>query len=114
MAINANRPKGRSLSDLKMVWSFALRYPGHIAVAALALLVAAAATSGVPYAFKLIIDKGFATGAGSSGDIARWFQYLLMLVAIMAVATAVRFYFVTWLGERTVADIRLAVHRNLL
>jgi ATP-binding cassette subfamily B protein len=37
-----------------------------------------------------------------------------MLVAIMAVATAVRFYSVTWLGERTVADIRLAVHRNLL
>ena len=32
----------------------------------------------------------------------------------MAFATAVRFYFVSWLGERTVADIRLAVHRNLL
>jgi len=113
MAINANRPKGRSLSDLRMVWGFALRYPGHIAIAALALLVAAAATSGIPYAFKLIIDKGFATG-GSTRDIARWFEYLLMLVAVMAVATATRFYFVSWLGERTVADIRLAVHRNLL
>jgi ATP-binding cassette subfamily B protein len=97
-----------------MVWGFALRYPGHIAIAALALLVAAAATSGVPYAFKLIIDKGFAHGAGSTRDIARWFEYLLLLVGIMAVATAVRFYFVTWMGERTVADIRLAVHRNLL
>ena len=97
-----------------MVWSFAARYQLQIAAAALALLVAAAATSGVPYAFKLIIDKGFATGAGSTSDIARWFEYLLMLVAIMAVATAVRYYFVSWLGERTVADIRLAVHRNLL
>jgi ATP-binding cassette subfamily B protein len=97
-----------------MVWSFALRYPGHIAVAALALLVAAAATSGVPYAFKLIIDKGFASGAGTSHDIARWFEYLLLLVGIMALATAVRFYSVSWMGERTVADIRLAVHRNLL
>jgi ATP-binding cassette subfamily B protein len=97
-----------------MVWSFAARYRLQIAAAALALLVAAAATSGVPYAFKLIIDKGFATGAGSTSDIARWFEYLLMLVAIMAVATAVRYYFVSWLGERTVADIRLAVHRNLL
>ena len=90
-----------------MVWSFALRYPGHIAVAALALLFAAGATSGVPYAFKLIIDKGFATG-GSNHDIARWFEYLLLLVAVMALATAVRFYFVSWLGERTVADIRLS------
>jgi ATP-binding cassette subfamily B protein len=97
-----------------MVWGFALNYPGHIAIAGLALLFAAAATSGVPYAFKLIIDKGFAAGAGTTGDLARWFQYLLMLVAVMAIATAVRYYFVSWLGERTVADIRLAVHRNLL
>src|SRR5919107_1284840 len=115
MAIpSANRPKGRSVKNLRMVWSFALRYPGHIAVAALALLVAAGATSGVPYAFKLIIDKGFAHGAGTTRDIARWFEYLLLLVAVMAIATAVRFYFVSWIGERTVADIRLAVHRNLL
>jgi ATP-binding cassette subfamily B protein len=109
-----NRPKGRSIKNLRMVWGFALRYPGHIAIAVLALLVAAGATSGVPYAFKLIIDKGFAQGAGTSRDIARWFEYLLLLVGILALATAVRFYFVSWLGERTVADIRLAVHRNLL
>src|SRR6476659_4719554 len=114
MSSAPNRPKGRSIKSLRMVWSFALRYPGHIAVAALALLVAAGATSGVPYAFKLIIDKGFAHGAGTSRDIARWFEYLLLLVGIMALATSVRFYFVSWLGERTVADIRLAVHRNLL
>ncbi|HKC03577.1 MAG TPA: ABC transporter transmembrane domain-containing protein [Sphingomicrobium sp.] len=114
MAINAaTRPPGRSVKNLRMIWSFATRYPAHIAIAALALLVAAAATSGVPYAFKLIIDKGFAS-AGDVGDIGRWFEYLLMLVGVMAVATAVRFYCVSWLGERTVADIRLAVHRNLL
>ena len=114
MANTPNRPPGRSLKNLRMVWGFALRYPGHIALAGLALLVAAAATSGVPYAFKLIIDKGFAQGSGSTRDIARWFEYLLLLVGVMAVATAVRYYFVSWLGERTVADIRLAVHRNLL
>jgi ATP-binding cassette subfamily B protein len=112
MANAPNRPKGRSLRSLQMVSRFALRYPAQIAAAALALLVAAGATSGVPYAFKLIIDKGFASGSG--GDIARWFEYLLLLVAVMALATAFRFYFVSWLGERTVADIRLAVHRNLL
>jgi ATP-binding cassette subfamily B protein len=114
MAIpTANRPKGRSVKNLRMVWRFALRYPGHIAVAGLALLAAAGATSGIPYAFKLIIDKGFGHGGGTH-DIARWFEYLLLLVGVMAVATALRFYFVSWLGERTVADIRLAVHRNLL
>ena len=96
-----------------MVWSFATKYPAQITIAGLALLVAAAATSGIPYAFKLIIDKGFAAGGGAQ-DIARWFEYLLMLVAVMAIATAFRFYFISWIGERTVADIRLAVHRNLL
>ncbi len=110
MATLPNRPKGRSVKDLRMVWNFALQYPGRIAIAAVALLLAAGATSGVPYAFKLIIDRGFAGG----GDIARWFQYLLLLVFVMAIATAVRFYYISWLGERTVADIRLAVHRNLL
>src|SRR4051794_8741015 len=110
----ASRPKGRSVRSLRMVWGFATAYPAHIAIAALALLLAAGATSAVPYAFKLIIDKGFAPGAGTTRDIARWFEYLLVLVGLMALATAVRFYFVSWLGERTVADIRLAVHRNLL
>src|SRR4029450_931436 len=110
MATAPERPRGKSLSDLGMVWRFARQYPGHIAGAAIALLFAAAATSGVPYAFKLIIDRGFSGG----GNIARWFQYLLFLVLVMALATSVRFYFVSWLGERVVADIRLAVHRNLL
>jgi ATP-binding cassette subfamily B protein len=109
MAMNSPPPTGKRLSSLGMVWSRARHYPGHIAAAGAALLVAAAATSGVPYAFKLIIDRGF-----SGGDIGRWFEYLLLLVLIMALATAIRFYFVSWIGERVVADIRLAVHRNLL
>ena len=110
MATEPTPPAKRNLSSLRMIWDHAARYPGHVAAAAVALLVAAAATTGVPYAFKLIIDRGFS----GNGDIGRWFEYLLLLVLIMAAATAVRFYFVSWLGERVVADIRLAVHRNLL
>lgn len=110
MATRSDAPKAKNLSGLSMVWRFALQYRPQLAAAAIALLFAAAATSGVPYAFKLIIDRGFKGG----GDIARWFEYLLVLVGVMAIATAVRFYFVSWIGERVVADIRLAVHRNLL
>src|SRR6476659_8305644 len=114
MAVAPNRPQGRSLRSLRMIWSFASAYKAQIAGASLALLLAAGATSGVPYAFKLIIDKGFAADAGTARDIARLFEYLMLLVGVLALATATRFYFVSWLGERTVADIRLAVHRNLL
>ena len=110
MATEPTTPAKRSLSSLRMIWDHAARYPGHVIGAAIALLVAAAATTGVPYAFKLIIDKGFS----GNGEIGRWFEYLLLLVMVMAAATSIRFYFVSWLGERVVADIRLAVHRNLL
>ena len=110
MASRSEQPKAKNLSGLRMVWGYAARYRAQLAGAAIALLIAAAATSAVPYAFKLIIDRGFS----GSGEIGRWFEYLLMLVVVMAIATAVRFYFVSWIGERVVADIRLAVHRNLL
>ncbi|MGN6848603.1 MAG: ABC transporter transmembrane domain-containing protein [Sphingomicrobium sp.] len=115
MAINAqNRPKGRSIKSLRMVWGFAAHYPGRIACAALALLIAAASAASIPYGLKLVLDKGFSAGAGDPHHIAKWFEALLGVVVVMAVATAFRYYFVSWLGERTVADIRLAVHRNLL
>ena len=114
MASAPNRPKGRSLRSLRMIWSFASRYPGHIVGAAVALTVAAGATVSIPWGFKFIIDKGFGAGAGSAHAIAPWFELLLAIVVVLALATATRFYFVSWLGERTVADLRVAVNRNLL
>jgi ATP-binding cassette subfamily B protein len=101
----------RKIANLVLIWRFTARYKGHVAGALLALLVAAVATLAIPSAFKLIIDRGF---AGTGGDIGRWFQYLLLIVVVMAIATAMRFYFVSWLGERVVADVREAVQRNLL
>jgi ATP-binding cassette subfamily B protein len=101
----------RKIGNLAVIWRFTARYRGHVAGALLALLVAAGATLAIPNAFRLIIDKGFSS---TGGEIGRWFQYLLLVVVIMAVATAARFYFVSWLGERVVADVRIAVQRNLL
>ncbi|MBV8685376.1 MAG: ATP-binding cassette domain-containing protein [Alphaproteobacteria bacterium] len=102
----------RKIGNLAIIWRFTARYKGHVAGAVLALLLAAGATLAIPNAFRLIIDRGF--GAAGSGDIGRWFQYLLGLVVLMAAATAARFYFVSWLGERVVADVREAVQQNLL
>jgi ATP-binding cassette subfamily B protein len=101
----------RKIGNLRMVWRFAIRYPGRIACAAVALLIAAAATLAIPNGFRLVIDRGF---GAAGGDISRWFQYLLMVVTVLALATASRFYFVSWLGERVVADVRSAVVNNLL
>ncbi len=106
-------PANRKLGNLRMIWTFAVAYPRQITFAVVALAIAATATLAIPAGFRLVIDRGFAAG-GDPASVARWFEYLLLIVAIMAVATAFRFYFVSWLGERTVADIRLAVNKNLL
>ena len=102
-----------SLGPLAMIFAAARRYPGKMALALIALVVTAAATLAIPSGFRLIIDRGFAEGADPAA-IGRWFRYLLIIVAVLAVGTACRFYFVSWLGERVVADIRVAVQRNLL
>jgi len=99
------------LGSLVTIWRFTARYKGHVAGALTGMLIAAGATLAIPNAFRLIIDRGF---SGGTGNIDRWFQYLLVLVVVMAIGTAVRLYFVSWLGERVVADVRQAVQRNLL
>ncbi|MGN7929992.1 ABC transporter transmembrane domain-containing protein [Sphingopyxis sp. 22461] len=101
----------RKLGSLRMIWHYASRYPLQLVIAAVALGVAALATLAIPYQFKEMIDSGFVAGGG---DVSPHFRFFYLIVIVLAVATALRFYFVSWLGERTVADIRQAVQRNLL
>jgi len=102
------------MGELRLVWGLAARYPGRIAAALAALGVSSAATLGIPYGFKRVIDRGFIAGGGSAASVGHSFQYLLMIVGVLALATAFRFYFVSWLGERVVADLRTRVQANLL
>ncbi len=103
----------KSLGPLRMVWKAALAYPKQIVFALLALLITASSTLAIPWGLKMAIDKGFAEGS-APGQIAFWFEILLLIVVVLAVATAFRFYFVSWLGERVVADVRARVQANLL
>ena len=102
----------RPISSLRVVWRFARLYPGHIAAAFAALLGSSVATLAIPYEFRRVIDHGFA--GGNIVAMESSFRWLLAIVALLAVATGLRFYFVSWLGERVVADIRVAVQRHLL
>ncbi|AIT06162.1 ABC transporter [Sphingomonas taxi] len=105
-------PTTRRLGDLRLVWDRVLAYPRQLAIALAALTTTSAATIGIPYGFKRVIDRGFTPGG--EGSVASSFHYLLMIVAVLAIATAIRFYFVSWLGERVVADIRTQVQAHLL
>lgn len=116
MASRASRETvepANSIGPLAMVFRTAAQYPSMIALAGLALVVTAAATLAIPAGFRLVIDRGFAEGTDPA-QIGHWFRYLFMIVAVLALGTAARFYFVSLLGERVVADIRRDVQANLL
>jgi ATP-binding cassette, subfamily B, bacterial len=106
------RPAGRSLKPLRRFLPLLAAYRLQIALAFVALVVAALATLSVPLAVRRVIDHGFSPG----GDIFidQYFGVMLAVVGVLAVASASRFYLVTWLGERIVADTRDLLFKHLL
>lgn len=101
----------RDVRPLLMLKPYLLRYRWQMLLAGGALLAAAAATLAIPMAVRRMIDLGFS--ASSDEFISRYFSMLIVIGAVLAVASAARFYFVNWLGERVVADVRRDVFRHL-
>lgn len=110
---NGDPKPAKTLGPLKMIWAELAKYPSKVGLAFIALMITAGATLAIPFGFMQIIDDGFASG-GDPEKIAILFEALLAIVVVLAIGTALRFYFVSWLGERVVADIRLKVQDNLL
>ena len=121
-APNASRElKKGSLATLRGLVPFLAPYKRQFAMAGIALVVAAASTLAIPAAFKQMIDLGFGAAGGAGGAGAKSIQHvdlvflaLFGLATILALATAARFYTVSWLGERVTADIRAAVYNHVV
>lgn len=107
-----DRPKSKSLKPLRALLPFLRPYRGVMAAALGALLIAAAAMLALPVALKDLIDRGMA--AGDASTINQYFVVFLLAAFVFGVFAALRFYIVTWLGERVVADIRDAVYRRII
>jgi ATP-binding cassette, subfamily B, bacterial len=106
------RTKSRSLRPLRALVPFLMPYWGYIAVAFLALLASSATTLVLPAVLRGLIDRGFSTAQIQA--ISHYFGLFLIAAAVLGLATATRYYFVTWIGERVVADIRKAVFDHVL
>src|SRR5262249_36113844 len=105
-------PRGRvRLKPLAGLWPYVRRYPGLVASACVALVIAALATLAVPIAVRRIIDFGFSSER--VGLIDQYFTVMIGIVAVLALASALRYYLVTVLGERVVADLRADVFAHL-
>ena len=104
----AKAPIGR----LRTLWPFVQRHRGLFVAWLLALAASSTATLSLPYAFRVMIDQGFAQGGGSAID--RAFLLLFAVALVLAFATAARFFFVSLLGERVVADLRERLYAHLI
>ena len=108
-----SKPLTSSPQSLSGLLPFVKPYKGRVALAGLFLLLAAGATLAFPWALKQLIDQGL-TGPGSAERLASQFAQLFGVAAALALFSAVRFYTVTWLGERITADVRNAVYGHVL
>ncbi|MES2036305.1 MAG: ABC transporter transmembrane domain-containing protein [Pseudomonadota bacterium] len=103
-----------SLQTLKGLLPFLTPYKMQFVLAGIALLVAASATLAIPYAFRQMIDLGFGAGDRSIKHVDLTFIALFGVACVLGIATAARFYMVSWLGERVTADIRNAVYSHVV
>ncbi len=109
---DAQAPRARvSLAALRPIIPYARLHRGRIALALLALAVASVATLVVPYAIREMIDHGF--HESRSGLVHTYFGVLIGVVAVLAIASGLRYYLVMTLGERIVADLRGDFFRHL-
>ena len=102
----------KSLRPLAMLIPFILPYKGTLALALVALLVASATVLALPIAVREVIDHGFS--ANDATRIDRYFLALMLLALLIGFFGAARAYFVNWLGERVVADLRDRIFRHVV
>lgn len=118
----AHRAKARTARPLRRLVPYILQYPGLLAAFAVFLVLASSLTLVLPAAFRLVVDCGFggapdaaACSAFTMGDdLSVYFVAGMGVALALALASAMRFYFISRLGERVVADLRQAVFDHLL
>jgi ATP-binding cassette subfamily B protein len=105
-------PPVTALKTVARAARFLRPYRREIVFAGIGLVVAAAAVLAVGQGLKFVVDRGFA--ASNAGELDRMLGLLLVVIVVMAVATYMRFYHVSWLGERITADLRRTVFNHLV
>ncbi len=108
----ARRGSMKSLSSLKVLVPLISRYRLPLFGALVALGVASATMLALPLAGRRMIDLGF--GGTDPQFINRYFAMLMVLALVLGIASASRYYLVTWLGERVVADLRDKVFGHIM
>jgi len=107
-----DRQPSRQLTSLKPALAFLRPYLRQVVYASAALVVTAGVTLSIGQGMRLVIDRGLA--GGSSAVLEQTIGLFALLMVVLTAGTFVRFYFVSWIGERVSADLRLAVFDHLI
>lgn len=107
-----DREKSKDMSHLRGLIPYVTRYRKYIFLALLFLVLGAATTLYFPVALRQVIDMGFAEG--QSEQMNRYFWVMFVVSIMMAVFTSLRYYWVSWLGQRVVTDIRTDVFARVV
>ncbi|MEC7475683.1 MAG: ABC transporter transmembrane domain-containing protein, partial [Pseudomonadota bacterium] len=105
------RQKSKNVRPLKALMPFILQYPWRVIGAFVSLVIAAVSTLTLPVAVRYVIDNGFSGTDATAVDI--YFKAMMGVAVVIGIASASRFYFVSWLGERVTSDLRLAVYSHI-
>ncbi|MBP6748906.1 MAG: ATP-binding cassette domain-containing protein [Xanthomonadaceae bacterium] len=108
---SSDKPKAK-LGSLRALWPFVRRHLALFIAWLAALAASSSATLTLPSAAKTMIDEGFRSG--NAGDIDRAFLLLFAVALALALATALRFFFVSLLGERVVSELREQFYGHLI
>lgn len=107
-----DREVNKDLTRLTPALKFLRPYVKQVVAASFALVITAGATLSIGQGLRLVIDSGFASG--QANVLVESITLFAAFVLVLTIGTFVRFYFVSWVGERVSADIRLAVFRHLI
>ena len=109
--IESQKPDRSGLRPLMRLFPYLLNYKGHLIGALVFLIIAAATTLSLPLAIRSMVDNGFTKA--DSAFVDNYFYALFAIAALLAISSSLRYYFVIWLGERVVADLRRDVFAHI-
>ena len=112
MTKQTNQTNPRGFRTLAALLPFLRPYKKQFVLAIFSLILAASATLAVPLSFRQIIDLGF--NANSDNQINQTFLILFIVACLVALGTSLRFYMVSWLGEKITTAIRAAVYSHVI
>jgi len=109
--IDDDREKSKAISPLKGLFPFLAPYKGLMIAAGIALVFTASVSLALPRVVREVVD-GFTLEAVKELD--GYFAAIIVVMGAMAIGTGLRFYFVTKLGERVIADVRMAIYQKVI